>query len=61
MLGRLWDNGDATPLMVGMQTYTATLDISVLISQIIGKQSTSRPVTGREGLVLVQAALLAYT
>ena len=43
MLERRWGKGNTSPLLVGVQTGTATLDISRLISQKIRKQPTSRP------------------
>ena len=43
MLQRMWGKGNAPPLLMGVQTCTATLEISVTISQKIRKQSTSRP------------------
>ena len=35
--------GNAPPLLVGVRTYTVALEISMVISQKIMKQSTSRP------------------
>ena len=43
MLERIWEEGKTSPLLVGMQTGTVTLEISVLISQKIRTQPTSRP------------------
>ena len=43
MLERMWSKGNTPPLLVGVQTCTATLEISMAISQNIRKQSTSRP------------------
>ena len=43
MLERLWGKGNTPALLVGMQAGTATLDISVAISQKIRKQPSSRP------------------
>ena len=41
MLERMWSNRNTPPLLVGMQTYTTTLEISMEISQKIGNQPTS--------------------
>ena len=43
MLERLWGKGNASALLVGMQAGTTALDVSVVISQKIGKQPSSRP------------------
>ena len=43
MLDRMWNKGNTPPLLVGVQTCTATLEISMVISQKITKQPTSRP------------------
>ena len=43
MLERMWGKGNIPLLLVGVQTGTATLDISMTISQKIRKQPTSRP------------------
>ena len=43
MLERKWSKGITPPLLVGMQTCTTTLEISMAVSQKIGTQSTSRP------------------
>ena len=43
MLEKMWAKGNTSPLLVGVQTGTAPLDISMAVSQKIGKQPTSRP------------------
>ena len=43
MLERIWGKGNAPPLLVGVQTVTATLETIMAISQKIRKQPTSRP------------------
>ena len=43
MMERMWNKGNIPPLMVGVQTYSATLEINVSVSQKIGNQSTSVP------------------
>ena len=43
MLERLWGKGNTSALLVGMQAGTAPLDASVVISQKIRKQPSSRP------------------
>ena len=43
MLERLWDKENTTALLAGMQAGTASLDVSVVISQKIRKQPASRP------------------
>ena len=43
MLERLWGKGNTSALLVGMQAGTAPLDVSVVISQKIRKQPSSRP------------------
>ena len=40
MLERMWSKGNIPPLLVGVQTYTATLKISMVVSQEIVNQST---------------------
>ena len=42
MLEMLWGKGNTSALLVGMQASTAPLDISVVISQKIRKQPSSR-------------------
>ena len=43
MLQRLWGKGNTPALLVGVQTDTTTLKISMAISQKIRKQPSSRP------------------
>ena len=43
MLERMWSKGNTPPLLAGVQTHTDDLEISMVISQNIRKQSTSRP------------------
>ena len=43
MLERLWGKGNTYALLVGTQASTAPLDVSVVISQKIRKQPSSRP------------------
>ena len=43
MLERTWGKGNTSPLLVRVQICTVTLGISMVISQKIRKQSTSRP------------------
>ena len=43
MLEMRWSKRNTPPLLVGMQTYTTTLEISMVISQKIVNQPTSRP------------------
>ena len=42
MLERIWGKGNTPSLLVGEQTGTAPLDISIAISQKIRKQPSSR-------------------
>ena len=42
MLERMWSKGNTPPLMLEVQTSTATVEISTVISQKIRNQSTSR-------------------
>ena len=43
----MWGKGNTSPLLVEVQTGTAALDITMVISQKIRKQPTSRqPVSG---------------
>ena len=42
MLKGMWGNGNSPPLLVGVQTGTVTLEISMAISQNIRKQPSSR-------------------
>ena len=39
----LWDKRDTLIILMGVETYTDTLEISMAISQKTGKQSTSIP------------------
>ena len=41
MLEKMWSNGNTHPLLVAMQTYATTLEISVAVSQNIESQPTS--------------------
>ena len=50
MLERMWSKGNTHPLMVGMQTCAATLEISVLVSQETGSQPTSGPRVSHLGI-----------
>ena len=43
MLARMWSEGNSSPLLVGVQTCTATLEINMVVYQKIGNSSTSRP------------------
>ena len=43
MLERMWGKESTPALLVGVQAGTAPLDISMVISQKIRKQPTSRP------------------
>ena len=43
MLERLGGKGNTSALLVGMQACTSPLDVSVVISQKIRKQPSSRP------------------
>ena len=40
---RMWSEGNTPPLLVGMQTCTHTLEISMVASQKTGNQLTSGP------------------
>ena len=42
MLARWWGKGNTSALLVGMQADTSPLDVSVVISQKIRKQPSSR-------------------
>ena len=44
MLERMWSEGNTHPLLVGMQTCAANLEISVAVSQKIENQPTSGPI-----------------
>ena len=44
MLERMWGKGNAPPLLVGVQTCTATLEISTAIFQKIGNNLPQDPV-----------------
>ena len=41
MLERMWSEGNIHPLLVGMQTCAATVEISVAVSQETGSQPLS--------------------
>ena len=43
MLERMWSEGNTSPLLVGMQTCTTTLEISVAVSQKIENQPSKGP------------------
>ena len=43
MLEKMWGKGNTFALLVGVKTGTASLDISMVISQKIMKQPSSRP------------------
>ena len=43
MLERIWNEGNTHPLLVGMQTRAATVEISVAVSQDTGSQPPSGP------------------
>ena len=43
MLEKLWGKGNTHASLVGMQDSTAPLDVSMVVSQKIGKQPSSRP------------------
>ena len=43
MLARMWKKRNTTPLLVGLQTGTITLEINLEIPQKIGNRSTWRP------------------
>jgi hypothetical protein len=44
MLVRMWSMENTPPLLVGLQTYTITVEINLLDSQKIGNSSTLRPI-----------------
>jgi hypothetical protein len=43
MLARMWNKGSTPPLLVGVQTCKATLEINLAVSQNIGNSFISRP------------------
>ena len=66
MLERMSSKGNIPPLLMGMQTYITTLEISMAVSQKIGHQPTSRllnttlrPIPRRCSIIL-QGHLLNY-
>jgi hypothetical protein len=42
MLVKMWSKGNTPPLLVGMQTYTDTMEIDMAVPQKFSNQSTSR-------------------
>ena len=66
MLGRLWGKGNTPALLVGIQTGTAPLDISMAISSKIKKQPSLRPSNTTFGyifkryLIVPQGHVLSY-
>ena len=64
MLARSWSRGNISPLLVGVQTCTAIMEISVMVPQEGSNQATSR--TGYTSfkpkgcLILLQSHLLNY-
>ena len=67
MLERMWGKGNTPALLVGVQTCTADLEISTMMSQKIRKQSTSRPSNTIVGYIpkrhslIPQGHMLNYT
>ena len=65
MLERVW-NKDNTPLLMGVKHGTATLQVSMAVSQKIGNQTTSRPNSNTLGhipkgcSIIIQGHLLNY-
>ena len=57
MLGRLWGKGNTSALLVGVQTGTAPLDISMAISQEIRKNLLHDPVIPLLGIYPKDAQL----
>ena len=43
MLERMWNKGNTPSLLVGLQTWTATMKINMVVPQKIGNWSTSQP------------------
>jgi hypothetical protein len=41
MLARMWSKGNTPPMLVGLQTYTTTLEIGLEVSQKIENSSIS--------------------
>ena len=41
-LARIWNKGNTHPLLIAVQTYTATLEINMTVPWKIGNQSISR-------------------
>ena len=66
MLERMWSKGNTSPLLVGMQTCTTTLEISMVVYQKIGSQPISGPSNTTLGhipkgcLVIQQGHLFNY-
>jgi hypothetical protein len=42
MLARMWRKRNTPPLLVGLQAYTTTLEVSLEVSQTIGHNTTRR-------------------
>jgi hypothetical protein len=40
MLGRVWRNGNTSPLLMGLQTCTTIVEINLVVPQKIGNSST---------------------
>ena len=59
MLERLWGKGNTPALLVGMQAGTAPLDVSVAISQKIGKQPSSRPSNTTFGYIFKACSIVS--
>ena len=66
MLERMWSKGNTPLLLVGMQTCTTTLEISMAVSQKIGNQPTTRPSNTtlghipKECSIILQGHLFSY-
>ena len=58
MLERMLGKGNTPALLVGVQTGTASLDISMTISQKISKQSISRPINITFGYIPKECSIV---
>ena len=50
MIVRMWIKGNTLPLLMDVQTYTATMEINTMVTQIIENLSISSTATSLSGL-----------
>lgn len=43
MLSRMWNKGNISPLLLGVQTYTVTMEINITVAQKLGINVSQDP------------------